>query len=144
MKLGDIFYFVDISLGKVSKHKIIELVPPCTQGKSECVRFSSISQITHPSYVRINPTLGQSINAISTGFYGTNKTYLVFTEVEAAQRALIDFVLPNKIEIEARMCNLKREEFNLAVEKMNKSENNLKEQKEKFDKKCNALKKKFV
>jgi hypothetical protein len=144
MKIGDIFYFVDISQCKVSKHKVIELVPPCTQGKSECVKFSYIPYRTHPSLIKINPILGQDIHRISTGFMHSSKTYLVFTEVEDAQRALVDYVIPRKIEIEAEMCELKHEEFNKAVERMNNVENKLKKEKENFDKKCNALKKKFV
>lgn len=144
MKLGDIFYFVDVDLAKISKHKVIKLVPPCTQGENEHVKFSYLSYPTHPNNVIINPTLGQNIKAVATGFYGTNKTYLVFTEVEAAQQALVDYVIPKKIEREAEYCQLKREEFHTAVERMNAAENELKKQKENFDKKCNALKKKFV
>jgi hypothetical protein len=144
MKIGDIFYFVDLSTCKVSKHKVIELVPPCTQGQSEYVKFSyPLYYRTHPSYVHINPT-PEEYPFKNTKFYGTVKCYLVFTEVEDAQRALVDYVLPKKIETEMEFCDLKREEFNMAVNRMNEAENKLKEQKEKFDKKCNALKKKFV
>jgi hypothetical protein len=134
--------FVDINLCKITKRKIIEIIPPCTDGKSELVTFTG-SLKTHPCYVHINPT-SKEYSHENTKIWNSKKCYLVFTEVEVAQKALIKYVLPRKIQAQSELCDLKREEFMEAVDKTSAIENELKKNTEDFDKKCNALKKKSV
>jgi len=143
MKVGDIFYFVDNSLGKITKHKIIELIPPCTQGKSESITFSDLKYKAHPSNIRLNP-IPENYFTSFTKFYGTNKCYLVFTEIEDAQKALINFILPQLVAEEQAIADDLIETYQKIIERVSKLENEIKINTENFDKKCNALKAKFV
>lgn len=142
MKVGDIFYFVDNKLGRVSKRKIVECVPPCTQGKSESVSFTGGIK-THPIWVYINPT-PENYFCKHTKFFGSSKTYFIFTEVEAAQKALVEYVLPNIIEKQQRQADEIIKQYNKLIQEVEKTEIEIKSNTEKFYKKCNALKNKFV
>lgn len=142
MKTGDIFYFVDVALGKVSKHKV-KIVPPSTLKQYESVKFSNLSYTTILSNVFINPS-PENYFTSNTKFYGTNKCYLVFTEAELAQRALVDYVLPKKAEKIKEESDRIIAQYHTIVAKSEAVEIELKNNTENFDKKCNALKKKFV
>lgn len=142
MKEGDILYFVDINLCKVTKHKILEIVPPCTDGKYELVTFTGNIK-THPNCIHINPASKDYFHK-NTKVWNSKKCYLVFTEVEDAHKALNDYVLPRKVETEQKYLELLRDNYFKALEKFEALEVEVKKNKENFDKKCNALKKKFV
>lgn len=143
MEKGDIFYFVDMSIGKVTKHKIIEIVKPCTQGKKEGITFSNFKCRTYEVWFIVNPSIENSYESFSK-FIGTNKTYMVFTKVEDAQKALIELVLPLIIKSEQRVADHLIKQYHKLIQKVEKIEKEIESNTENFDKKCNVLKNKFV
>jgi len=146
MKVGDILYFVDISLGKVSKHKINTVKPNNSfpKGDYACIIvFTGIRAYTYRSDVFLNPTDKTYFNS-HTKMRNSHKTYLVFTEAENAYESLVNYVLPRILEKKIQLSNELRESYFTSIEEVSKFEAELKKNKDSYDKKCNALKNKFV
>lgn len=141
MEKGDIFYFVDMSLGKIIKLKVKEKFMVAS-GK-DGVKFVNFNYRTSEGWIYINPTPENYCKPFSR-FYGTNKNYLVFTKVEDAQKALINFVLPKTLESKQLLAEVITKEYHELIQKIEEIENKITSNTEKFDKKCNALRNKFV
>lgn len=126
MKVGDTFYFVDVVLGKISKHKVKDIVPPCTQGKSEYITFSSLPHKFHPSYFRC-------INPVPENYFFSNvktpskKCYLVFTNKKLALEALVNYVLLTNIDEEKRTALELIELYNKKIQNVQDLEKKIEE-----------------
>jgi len=145
MKVGDILYFVDISLGKVTKHKIntIKVNNSFTRGDYDVLVFTGIKAYAFKSDILLNPTSETYFHS-HTKMRNSNKTYLVFTEAENAYESLVNYVLPRILEKKIQLSNELRESYFTSIEEVAKFESELKKSKDSCDKKCNALKNKFV
>jgi hypothetical protein len=143
MKVGDTFYFLDISLGKISKHKLFE---ESHLNDVECphLHFSGVGKfrIGHIHF-RYNCT-PEDYAYSSISFWCSSKNFLVFTEVEDAQKCLIDYILPSKLEIHKKAADKLGKEFQKLLNKAERVEAEIKRNTEKSSQICNALKKKFV
>ena len=137
IKQGDIFYFVDADLGKITKLKVSEIL------ENGIVQFSNFKSVIHKDVVFLNPAPKDYFCSHSK-CYGTKKPYFIFTKAEDAQQALIDYVLPHILEVQQEIANeIVRKHIKL-IEKVEKIEQDLINNKKDFNKKCNALKSKFV
>ena len=136
MTIGDIFYFVDADLGKVTKHKLVSC-------NGNIVKFSNIKYGASLICIRQNPTPENYFQSY-TKFYGTNKSYLIFTEVEDAQQALVDYILPQILEVQQMIADNITKKYHKLIDKVERLENDLIKNKQDFNKKCNVLKAKFV
>jgi hypothetical protein len=149
MKVGDILYFVDISLGKVSKHKINTVKPNNSfpKGDYACIIvFTGIRAYTYRSDVFLNPTDKTYFNS-HTKMRNSHKTYLVFTKVEEAYASLMNYVIPRLIEQEQKKADEMIKEYHKLIEKVEDLEDKymkLTDKSDYFENTCNALEKKFV
>lgn len=143
MKVGDILYFVDIQNHKISKHKInsIKINNSFTHGNYDELSFSGIKSVAIKMCIHINP---QDYNIYQTTFRNSHKNYLVFTEAETAYTALIDYVFPLILDRKIKSSDKLRDSYFESIEQISKTESELKKFKESSEKKCNALKNKFV
>lgn len=137
IKQGDIFYFVDADLGKVTKQKVEEI------NHRSIVSFSYFKYVIHKDCIFLNPVPKDYFQSFSK-FFGTNKSYLIFTEAEDAQQALIDYVLPQILEVQQMIADEIIKKYHKLIDKVEGLEKDLLKNKKDFNKKCNALKSKFV
>lgn len=145
MKENDILYLVDTHIGKVIKSKIKSIIfnQTFTLGHYDIFRFNKIRGYAFRNDMIINPDDKRYYESHSR-FRNTKKTYLIFSEPDMAQKALIDYVLPRIIESHQKASNRLIDEYNKAIKKAEELDELLQKNKDKFEKKCNALKKKFV
>lgn len=140
--IGDTFYFVDIALGKITKHKLFE---DEYVGDVELphIYFSGGKYRIQLVHFKYNCT-PEDYAYSSIHFWGSSKNFLVFTEVEDAQKCLIDYILPSKLEIHKKAADKLGKEFQKLLNKAERVEAEIKRNTEKSSQICNALKKKFV
>ncbi len=146
MNVGDIFYFVDVSVGKVLKCKITEITYRFSLNQGATIYFYGTGLGNRQVYkdnIFLNPT-PENYFTSNTKLHYSSKCYLVFTEAELAQRALINYALPKKAENIQKDSDEIIKKYHEIVSKIQSVETEIKNQTEKFDNKCNALKKKFV
>jgi hypothetical protein len=137
IKQGDIFYFVDADLGKITKLKVSEIL------ENGIVQFSNFKSVIHKDVVFLNPAPKDYFCSHSK-CYGTKKPYFIFTKAEDAQQALVDYILPQILEVQQNIADNITKKYHKLIDKVEKLEKDLIKNKKDFNKKCNALKSKFV
>ena len=122
--IGDTFYFVDISLGKITKHKLFE-DEYVGDGKLPHFYFSGGKYRIQLFHFKYNCT-SEDYAYSSIRFWGSNKNFLVFTEVEDAQKCLIDYVLPANLDIQKKAADKLGKQFQQLLDKAERIENEIK------------------
>ena len=146
MKVGDILYFVDINLGKISKHKITT-IGKCNSfanGDYDIIRFSNFKSYCYRVDLILNPAQDMFFGSHSIMRNNQRKSYLIFSKPEDAQQALVDYVLPRILEKHKKQSEELIQQFNKLVETAQGIEKQIEKEKKDFTKKCNALNKKIV
>ena len=146
MKVGDILYFVDINLGKISKHKIIAISESnaIAHNHYDVIRFSNLKSYLFRIDLYLNPLPMNYFNFHSIMRNNQRKSYLIFSKPEDAQQALVDYVLPRILEKHKKQSEELIQQFNKLVETAQGIEKQIEKEKKDFTKKCNALNKKIV
>ncbi len=147
MKIGDILYFVDPKLCKVSKHKIILIIENKidTNRDYDTIRFSNLKTSAYRVRLKLNPQHNKLYHYDSySQMVSSVKSYLIFSRAEDAQKALVEFVLPELIKKQKIEADNIINSYNKLIEKVEQTQLQLQKETEKFKDKCNALEKKFV
>lgn len=151
IKVGNIYYLIDFNSAKISKIKIQEIKKDISLGKDVYDRII----FNYNSYALFRETLTNklisNINLESEMypkqmfvFRNSNKTFLIFSDVKIAQKTLINFVLPTRLEQKKEEADKLIKEYQKIISKVEEIETSIQDNKENFDKKCNSLEKKFV
>lgn len=145
MKVGDILYFVACDTAKVSKHKVKSIGINTSNHDFNTVEFSDFKYKNYFQNLHVNPN-SSDYSKLRSKFWGMNnsKRYLIFTDAELVQRALIDYVLPEKIETEKQLANYLMEKYMSIIAKVEKFESDIHKHNKEFTKQCNKLKNKIV
>ena len=143
MKVGDILYFIDMDNAKISKHKIndIKINNSFTLGNYDVLSFSGIKAVALRVCIHVNP---KDYSVYQSTFRNSKKHYLVFTEADIAYSALTDYVFPLILDRKIKASNKLRDSYFESIEQISKIESEFNKIKETSEKKCNALKNKFV
>ncbi len=145
MKVGDILYFVDIKLGKVSKQKIVSIKEnkSLNLNRYDMISFSHTGVSMFRSDLVLNPIKENFFSSYSIS-RNSRKSFLIFSNPEDAQQALVEYVIPKILEMQQKEADNLINAYNMLIGKVEETTNQLEKEKTNFNKKCNALKNKIV
>jgi hypothetical protein len=116
-KVGDIFYFVSFDSTNVRKKAIrtIEKKKMCDGNALGFGEESDKSNFVHIVYsdseIIINPNLKALTDAGLKIEEASNRGYLIFSSIEKAVEALIDYIIPPMLEKQILILDKKQEEY---------------------------------
>lgn len=143
MEKGQWLYFVDVNLGKITTHLILEYH---VAGEGWNKNFDTI-KITGSKYTIMVGDLENSLDMLNPNKEeymmgrrtfnfrnATTKKYLVFTDKKLAQEALVDYVLPSILIKKQKVADEIIKDYQSLIKSVEETEKKLEIQKKKLAK----------